>query len=132
MSRPDKLSIVVFSGEYDRIHYALAMASAAAAIDRPVTLLFTMGGIGALLRKGAAGAPDWAAREAAQAGKGIATVAELLDACAGLGATFLVCDMGLRAMGIDREALRDDLTVAPGGAVSFLNDASGDGAMLFV
>lgn len=132
MSRPDKLSIVVFSGEYDRIHYALALASAAAAIDRPVTLLFSMGGIGALLREGAAGAPDWAAREAAQAGKGIATIAELLDACAGLGATFLVCDMGLRAMEIGREALRDDLAVTPGGAVSFLNDASRDGAMLFV
>ena len=40
--------------------------------------------------------------------------------------------MGLRAMELDREALRDDLTVAPGGAVSFLNDATRDGAMLFV
>ena len=41
--RPEKLSIVVFSGDFDKIHYALVMASAAAAIDIPATLFFTMG-----------------------------------------------------------------------------------------
>ena len=38
MAPPDKLSFVVFSGDYGRIHYALVMASAAAAIDKAVTL----------------------------------------------------------------------------------------------
>ena len=35
---PDKLSIIVFSGEFERIHYAFAMASAAADRTPPVTL----------------------------------------------------------------------------------------------
>ena len=30
-SAPDKLSIVLYAGDYGRVHYALAMASAAAA-----------------------------------------------------------------------------------------------------
>ena len=41
-THPDKLSIVVYSGKFDEVHYALVMASAAAAVGRPVTLFFTM------------------------------------------------------------------------------------------
>ncbi len=40
--------------------------------------------------------------------------------------------MGLRAMGLERGALRGDVPVVEGGVVTFLNDASSDGAMLFV
>ena len=46
--RPQKLSVIVFSGDYDRVHYALAMASAAAATNRAVTLFFTMAATRAL------------------------------------------------------------------------------------
>ncbi|SVC25743.1 uncharacterized protein METZ01_LOCUS278597, partial [marine metagenome] len=34
----EKLSIIVFSGSFDRVHYALATAAAAAATNTPVTL----------------------------------------------------------------------------------------------
>ena len=40
--RLQSLSIVVYDGHFDKIHYALAMASSAAAIDTNVTLFFTM------------------------------------------------------------------------------------------
>ena len=46
------------------------MASAAAAIDRAVTLFFTMDGARTLLTKEAPGAPDWSGEEAANADKG--------------------------------------------------------------
>ena len=39
---PKKLSLVVFSGTYEKVHYALVMASAALASGRDVTLFFTM------------------------------------------------------------------------------------------
>lgn len=129
MAPPDKLSIIVFSGNYDRVHYALAMASAAAAIDRPVTLFFTMDAIRALATSEA---PDWAAEEQANKHKGIATLAELWEACAQLGVGFLVCTMGLRSVGLTSAGLRTDLGVKEGGIVAFLNDASRDGAMLFI
>ena len=57
MPGPDKLSLIVFSGDYDRVHYALITASAAAATDRQVTLFFTMGATRALLDTDADGAP---------------------------------------------------------------------------
>jgi peroxiredoxin family protein len=128
-SPPDKLSIVVFSGGYDKVHYALAMASAAAAVDRPVTLFFTMEAIRALLAKGA---PDWSAEETANREKGVATMGELMDACGQLGVAFLVCTMGLKSLGVAARELRRDLAIAEGGIVAFLNDASGSGATLFI
>jgi len=132
MTAPDKLSIIVFSGDYDRVHYALAMASSAVAINRAVTLFFTMQGIRALMRDDAKGAPDWAGREAEYAAMKIGTAGEMLSACIELGATFMVCEMGLRAIGIDAGDLRDDISITTGGIVSFLNDASRHGQMIMI
>ena len=139
-----KLGIIVFSGDYDRVHYALITASAAAATDRQVTLFFTMEGIRALLDEGADGAPGWAAlsagadgttataRDGAHGDKGIGTFEELLGACVELGVTFMVCETGLKAVGISADALRRDVPVKTGGMVTFLAAAGTDGAMLFI
>jgi hypothetical protein len=40
--------------------------------------------------------------------------------------------MGLRAIGLEGRALRDDVAIETGGLVSFLNDASPGGATLFI
>ena len=127
MASPDKLSLIIQSGEYDRVHYALAMASAALAVGKPVTLFFTMAATRALMI-------GWAddAREAAFAADGLATFEELLTACRELDATFMVCELGLRAEKLSPGDLRDDIPVTEGSAVSFLSDASSDGAMLYV
>ena len=42
---PEKLSLVVFSGDFEKVHYAFAMASAALAINVPVTLFFYHGSL---------------------------------------------------------------------------------------
>jgi peroxiredoxin family protein len=141
---PDKLSIVVFSGDFDRVHYALVMASAALAIDTPVTLFFTQWALRALTRPREDASPGWhdmpvsqggataAELDAGFAGKKVATFDELLEACAALGARFMICEMGARAIGMDREEFRDDIDIESGGFVTFLNDASRDGSIIFV
>ena len=141
---PDKLSIVVFSGDFDKVHYALVLAAAAAAIGKPVTLFFTMGACRALQRPAADGTPAWRSMPLGDgagsggemddsfAARAIATFEELLASCVAMEVRFLVCEMGLRAMDLERRALRDDVPVEAGGVVTFLNDASGDGAMLFI
>ncbi len=135
---PDKLSIVVFSGDFERIHYALAMAAAAASQDRPTTLFFTMGAIHALAPRQGDGSFGWtamagaAARDAEYVARGVGGFEELFDACIGLDVRIMVCDMGLRAMGLSRDSLRQDLKYHSGGIVTFLNYASADGAMLFI
>ena len=106
---------------------AMVMASAALATGKKVTLFFTMRGTRAAI-PGFSDVPQ----EAMLAQKNLATFEELLAACAELGATFMVCEMGMRAAGINRPQLRTDITFTEGSAVSFLSDASSDGAILYV
>lgn len=142
-TRPDKLSLVIYSGDFDKVHYALAMASAAVAVNVPATLFFTMEAIRALKKPGGTGAPGWHALTAGDGrdardvdeefgNRGVARFGELLEACRDLGATFMVCEMGLRAAGLEMSDLREDIEYMQGGLVTFLNDARADGAMVFI
>ncbi len=141
MPTPDKLSIIVYAGDYGRVHYALAMASAAAAMNKPVTLFFTMAAIRALTKHGGwrelpAGdlspGETGGDQDSAMTGKGLAGFEELLEACIAFKVKVLVCEMGLRALGLAKSELRDDVAYEEGGIVSFLADASAGGATLFI
>ena len=142
MQGPDSLSIVVFAGGFDRVHYALVMASAAAATNRKVTLFFTGRALNALVESPE---PGWhgldpaddgsspAERDAYFGANGLATFEELLGACVALGVTVMACEMGLKALGLPTGVgLRPDVPVTRGGVVTFLNEGSAGGAMLFV
>jgi peroxiredoxin family protein len=144
MPAPGKLSIVVFSGAFDRVHYALMLASSAVSIGRNAALFFTMEAIRALGRPTADGRPGWtrlspgedgsapAERDKLHAASGIATMEELIEACRELGAEFIVCEAGLRVIGLARGDLRTDLALAEAGIVTFLNGCSEDGQIVFV
>ena len=139
----DKLSIIVYSHTFDRVHFALSAAAAAAATNIPATLFFTMGAIRALARN-EAGEPRWKELTHSEDGQngsiwdkrhqtnGVAGFEELLEACGALEVKFLVCEMGLRAAGRDEQTLRDDVPVEKGGLVTFLADAKIDGSMLCI
>lgn len=136
---PDKLSIVVFSGDFDRVHYALVMAAAAVASNTSVTLFFTMWAGKALEKdqgwtrlKVSDGSMSAEEMDAQFRAKGVGTFEELLEACVALGVKFMVCEMGLKALCMDPNGLRPDVPVEGGGVVTFLADASKDGAMLFI
>lgn len=140
---PDKLSLVLFSGAFDKVHYALAMAAAALAANKSATLFFTMEATRALLAADDKGAgwrslgPTEIGRAAIDAdaqlqARGLGGFEELLAACVALGATVMVCEMGLRAAGLNLADLRQDVPVTPGGLVTFLADASARGAVVFV
>jgi peroxiredoxin family protein len=136
---PDHLSLVVFSGAFDRVHYALVMAAAAVASNTPVTLFFTMWAGRALERDQgwtrlpvSEGGQSAAEMDAQFRSRHVATFEELLEACVALGVTFMVCEMGLKALGMDPDDLRPDVPVAKGGVVTFLADASKHGAMVFI
>jgi peroxiredoxin family protein len=134
------LAIAVHSGEFDRVHYALVMASAAAATGRRVTLFFTGHALPAVIRRADDG-PGWhalraapespAARDATLRARGVAGFEELLAACNELDVRLIVCEMALRAAAIDAGALRPDLKLEVAGVVTFLN-AAADGAIVFV
>lgn len=140
MSDPKSgLALVIQSGGYDRVHYALVMAAAAVATDRPVTLFFTGRALPALLDRDGWKRLDFSddgtspeARDATLAHRGVGTMEELLTACAELGATFLACEMGWRALGIRDPRLRADLSVETTGMVTLLGRVRPGDQLVFI
>jgi peroxiredoxin family protein len=133
----ERLSVVLLSGDFERVHYALCMASAAAALERPVTLFVTLGALRAFMAEDARGRPGWmrlrvgqdlatarvadgGALDARYRARGVAGLEELLQACRGFGVDFMVCEMGMRALGLEPGALRADLELRPGGLATLL------------
>jgi peroxiredoxin family protein len=114
------VSVIVRSGDYESAHYALALASAAVAVNQKAVLFFTMGGLRALM-----GPPpeldDWK-RDAVNKQRGVGDFETLLQACIELGARFIVCEMGLRSLGIDKSELRTDVPFTVAGIVTLLEE----------
>lgn len=117
---PAPLGVLLLSGGHERGHYALVLATAAAALGRPAALFATNAGCRLLLD----GRPLEAdPREALLAARGVAGVGPLLAAARELGVRLIACEAGLRAEGLEAAALAPDVEVA--GAVTFLAAAAG-------
>jgi peroxiredoxin family protein len=114
------VSIIVRSGKYEDVHYALAVAAAAVAVNKPAVLFFTMAGIRALTGPPPA-LDDWA-RDAVNRQRGVGDFETLLQACVELGVRFIVCEMGLRSLDIDRTTLRADVPFTVAGIVTLLEE----------
>jgi peroxiredoxin family protein len=113
------VSIIVRSDRYEDVHYALVLASAALAVNQTAVLFFTMGGLRAL--KKPPELQDWH-RDALNRERGVGDFETLLQACIELGARFIVCEMGLRSLAIDRAALRSDVPFIVAGIVTLLEE----------
>jgi peroxiredoxin family protein len=114
------LSVILRSDDYESVHYGLALAAAALAVNKPAVLFFTMGGIRALQ-----GSPpalrNWE-RDAGNSARGVGDFETLLQACVELGARLIVCEMGLRSLDIDRASLRADVPFTVAGIVTLLEE----------
>jgi len=114
------LSMILRKGDYESAHYALALVSAAVAVNKPAVLFLTMAGIRALM-----GPPpplDDFGRDAVNRQRGVGDFETLLQASIELGARFIVCEMGLRSLGIDRASLRSDVPFIVAGIVTLLEE----------
>lgn len=115
MAPPPPLGILLLSGDHERAHYALVLATGAAALGREVTLFATNAGCRLFL------APTpllGDAREAALAARGVAPIATLLPAAAELGIRRIACEAGLRAGDLAGAPLAPGVEVA--GVATFL------------
>lgn len=124
----EPLAIVIHSGDPRRVHYALVLLSAAAAIGRPTIGFFAGPSILALTGSGLPGA---AALDESHASRGIAGSGTLLEACRDMKVRLIACEIALRAHDLEPSSLCADLEVEVAGAVTLLHDAE-RGQMLFV
>lgn len=114
------ISVILRTGDYESAHYALALAAAALAVNKPAVLFFTMAGIRAL-QSTPPPLDDWD-RDGRNRARGVGDFETLLQACIELGARFIVCEMGLRSLDIDRASLRADVPFTVAGIVTLLEE----------
>jgi peroxiredoxin family protein len=115
VSRLPTLGILLISGGHERAHYALVLATGAAAVGREVVIFATNAGC-RLFDIARPLVSD--EREARLAERGVAGIGTLLEAAEELGIACIACEAGLRAERMDPESLRPG--VEPAGVVTFL------------
>lgn len=125
---PTILPIIVHAEDFERVHYALVLASGAAAIDRRPILFFTGPALVALI--------DWRRLRGAEIdaqfrARGVVGFEELLAACAALGVRIIACEMALKARGFVASELRRDIAIEVAGVVTLLN-AAGNAGVTFI
>jgi peroxiredoxin family protein len=118
------LGILLLSGGHERAHYALVLATGAAAIGREVVLFATNAGCRLLLHPSPLPEDP---REVALESRGVAGVATLLAAAEELGIRRIACEAGLRAEDLAGAALAPGVEVA---GVATLLAAIGDGQLV--
>jgi predicted peroxiredoxin len=126
MASPSTLGVLLISGGHERAHYALVLATAAAALGRDAVLFATNAGCRLFLHPTPLLAEP---REAALEARGVAGIATLLGAASELGLRRIVCEAGLKAENLAGQPLAPGVEVA--GVVTFLS-AVGEGQMVSV
>jgi peroxiredoxin family protein len=159
-TKPDKVTIVVLSGDMDRVMAAFIIATGAAAMGMQVTMFFTFWGLNAIRRKGASTtAKDWLRRMFGFLNKGGAEslplsrfnfgglgtsmmkrvmqqnrmpgVQELMLTAQELGVRFIACTTTMGLMGISKETLIDGVDQLAG-VTTYLAEAKHGSVNLFI
>ena len=155
---PEKVSLIVFSGDMDKVMGAFIIAAGAAAFDMEVTMFFTFWGLKAIqkgnltgkgffgkmlgmMNRGGinrigpskfnfGGMGRWMFKKM-MADKGITTLDELRETAIDLGVHILACNMSMGVMEIGREDLIDEVEDVVGVA-KFVKEAASSAIQLFI
>jgi len=137
----EKATIIVHSGDMDKIYSALIIGNGALAMGMDVSLYFTFWGL-QRLKKGALEKGPLSKMHMLGLGKwmvqrkmkqvGVASLEKLLQDFKELGGKILACDMTMQIMGIKKEDLRDDLIADYCGVGTYVNEARESTITLFI
>jgi len=157
----DQLSMVVFSGDLDRVLAAFIIATGAAAMYERVVMFFTFWGTPALLdseksiKKADAmakmfgrmlpkGANGLKLSQMHMAGvgtrmiktvmkkKGVMSLEELMKSAGDFGVEIVLCEMSMDLMGIRMEEIIEYPNISVAGVATFLQEASNSKVSLFI
>ena len=159
-TKPEKVTLVVLSGDMDRVMAAFIIATGAAAMGMQVTMFFTFWGLNAIRRKGATGgAKDWLRRLFGMLNTGGADslplsrfhfgglgtrmmkkvmgdnrmpgVPELMETALALDVKFIACTTTMGLMGISKDTLIDGVDQLAG-VSTYLAEAKDGAVNLFI
>jgi peroxiredoxin family protein len=157
----DQMSLVVFSGELDRVLAAFILAVGAAAMYERVVMFFTFWGIAALRDKkkkvrkeklmpkmfgkmlpaGAGQLPvskmnmfgiGTAMIKSVMKEKKVLSLEELIQTAADFGVEIVICEMSMDLMGFSMDEMIDYPNVSLAGAAKFLQEAAESKVSLFL
>jgi len=137
----DKATIIVHSGDMDKVYSALIIADGALAMGMEVSLFFTFWGLqrlkkgalekGPLSKMNMLGLGKWMVKRKMKQAR-VASLEQLLQDFKELGGKILACDMTMEIMGIKKEDLRDDLISDYCGVGTYVNEARESAITLFI
>ncbi len=155
----DGKTIIVFSGDMDKVMASFIIANGAAAMGKPVTMFFTFWGLsvlrkaghskvdktpmekmfGAMLPKGAdklkiskmnMGGMGTAMMKKIMKDKNVSSLEDLIKSAMANGVKIVACTMSMDVMGIKKEELIDGIEL--GGVGYYLGDAEDSNVNLFI
>jgi peroxiredoxin family protein len=137
----EKVSIVVHSGDMDKIYSALIIGNGALAMGMEASLFFTFWGLmrlkkggldkGPLSKMNMLGLGKWMIKGRMKKAN-VASLEKLFKDFLELGGKVIACDMTMEIMGVKPEALRQDLITECGGVGTFIQEARESKVSLFI
>jgi peroxiredoxin family protein len=148
-TKPEKLTIVLHSGDMDKAYSALIIANGALAMGMEASIFFTFWGLNRLRKDDplafpAAGLEKGPLSKMHMLGLGkwminrrmkkahVASLETLMTSFKELDGKIIACDMTMEIMGIRPDQLRQDLIDECGAVGSFIQEARESGTVLFI
>lgn len=137
----EKATIIVHSGDYDKVYSALIVANGALAMGMEASMFFTFWGLerlkkgqldkGPLSKMHMLGLGKWMVKRRMKKAN-VASLDRLLEDFVELGGRLMACDMTMEIMGIRKEDLRDNLISDYCSVGSYIQEARGSTITLFI
>ena len=137
----DKITIVVHSGDFDKLYSVLIIANGALSMGMEASLFFTFWGLqrlkkgeldkGSLSKMNLLGIGKWMVRQRMKKAK-VVSLEKLLQDYKILGGKIIACEMTMEIMGIDIKDLRQDVIDEYGAVGSYIQEARNSAITLFI
>ena len=139
--KPDKSTIIVHSGDIDKIYSALIVSNGALSMGMEASLFFTFWGLQRLQKGGLEKGP-LSKMHFLGLGKlmikgrmkkaNVASLERLLNDFRELGGKVIACEMTMEIMGIDKKDLNQDIIDEYGAVGTYVNEARDSKITLFI
>ncbi|MBU7032350.1 MAG: DsrE/DsrF/DrsH-like family protein [Theionarchaea archaeon] len=137
----NKTTIIVHSGDMDKLYSALIIGTGSLAMGMEVSLYFTFWGLtrlkkgglekGPLSRMNFLGLGKWMVKRKMKQ-VGVRSLEDLLSDFVELGGKIFACDMTMQIMGIKKDELRDDLISDYCAVGTYIREAKESEITLFI
>ena len=138
---PEKITIIVHSGDMDKLYSALILGNGALAMGMDASLFFTFWGLQRLKKGGLEKGPlskmnflglgRWMMRKKLRKAN-LASLEKLLQDFKELGGKIIACDMTMDVMGIKADDLRQDVVDDCGGVGAYFSETKESSVTLFI